>query len=63
MGLDDDELIVFFYQGLIDSDKRLVDSSCGGSILNKSTEDVEKLLSDLSKSSRAYSKTAGLSTG
>ena len=29
MGLDDDELIMFFYQGLIDSDKRLVDSHVG----------------------------------
>ena len=55
-GYDKDDLILYFTDGLNEEDARLVISSCGGNINNKTHEEAERLLSELAENPKIFNK-------
>ena len=44
-------------------DKRFVDSTCGGALLNKTIDEANKVLDDLAKSTRTHGNKFTITTG
>ena len=52
--LPQDELVQAFYEGLNDTNKEVVDSGCGGVLMEKSSEEAMKLFEQLSDHSQQF---------
>jgi hypothetical protein len=52
--LPQDELVQAFYEGLSDMNKRVVNSSCGGVLMEKSSEEAMELFETLSDHSQQF---------
>jgi hypothetical protein len=53
--LPQDELVHAFYEGLNDASKGVVDSGCGGVLIEKSSEEAMELFETLSEHSQQFS--------
>jgi hypothetical protein len=53
--LSQDDQVQAFYEGLNDSNKSLVDSACGGMLIEKNSEEAIELFETLSENSRQFS--------
>ena len=52
--LPQDELVQAFYEGLNDTNKGVVDSGCGGVLMEKSSEEATELFEQLSDHSQQF---------
>ncbi|CAH9132758.1 unnamed protein product [Cuscuta epithymum] len=53
-GYTEQDLILYFYDGLAEHDRRMVNAACGGGIVNKTPSQARNLLSELAENSRHY---------
>jgi hypothetical protein len=53
--LSQDDEVQAFYEGLNDSNKSLVDSACGGVLMEKNSEEAKELFETLSENSQQFS--------
>ncbi|CAH9067015.1 unnamed protein product [Cuscuta epithymum] len=53
-GYTEQDLILYFYDGLVDQDRRMVNAACGGGIVNKTPSQARDLISELAENSRHY---------
>ncbi|CAH9051333.1 unnamed protein product [Cuscuta europaea] len=53
-GYSEQDLILYFYDGLVDQDRRMVNAACGGGIVNKTPSQARDLISELAENSRHY---------
>ncbi|CAH9079810.1 unnamed protein product [Cuscuta epithymum] len=53
-GYTEQDLILYFYDGLVDDDRRMVNAACGGGIVNKTPSQATSLISELAENSRHY---------
>ena len=55
-GYSDQDLILYFYNGLLDDERRMVNAACRGNILNKTPTVAYSMMSELSEWSRQFRK-------
>ena len=48
------DLILYFHGGLLETDRRMVNSACGGNILKKTYVEAVEIISVLAEDSRHY---------
>ncbi|CAH9126488.1 unnamed protein product [Cuscuta epithymum] len=53
-GYTEQDLILYFYDGLADQDRRMVNAASGGGIVNKTPSQARNLISELAENSRYY---------
>jgi len=58
-GYAEQDLILYFYNGLIDEERRLVNAACSGNILNKTPTEAIELFTELAEGSRQYRRSSG----
>src|ERR1044071_3957662 len=56
-GFDDQDLVLYLYNGLLDQERRIVDASCGGSILNLTPVAAMERLQDFADGTRSFGRT------
>ena len=56
-GLSETGLVMQLYNGMLDSEKKLLDIGCGGSITNLTANDAMKLIAGCAEGSRSFGKT------
>ncbi|CAH9094256.1 unnamed protein product, partial [Cuscuta europaea] len=54
-GYTEQDLILYFYDGPADQDRRMVNAACGRGIVNKTPSQARNLISELAENSRHYS--------
>ena len=54
-GYSKEDRAQFFYEGLSDSNKALIDSACGGAFMNKTSDEAFQLFETLSENSQQFS--------
>ncbi|CAH9146939.1 unnamed protein product [Cuscuta epithymum] len=55
-GYSEQDLILYFYDGLVDDDRRMVNAACGGGIVNKTPSQAINLISELAENSRQFGR-------
>ena len=55
-GYHDEDLIMYFYNGLVNDDVRMINVASGGSILNNTSEAARALIEELAEGSRQFNK-------
>lgn len=56
-GFDDQDLVLYLYNGLLDQERRIIDAACGGSILNLTPAAAMERLQDIAEGTRSFGRT------
>ena len=56
-GFDDEDLVLYLYNGLLDHERRIIDAACGGSILNLTPATAMEKFQDIAESTRSFGRT------
>ncbi|CAH9083362.1 unnamed protein product [Cuscuta europaea] len=55
-GYSEQDLILYFYDGLCNDDRRMINAACGGGIVNKTPSQARNLISELAENCRHYDR-------
>ena len=57
-GYSTQDLVLYFYNGLLDNERRIVDAACGGNILNSTPELALDKIQELAEGTRNFGRTS-----